>query len=116
MTDRTRRLFPPEEDAKILAMIAAGIPLREIAAAIGRLASSVGSRVRKLQGKPAAPSGLVMRKPQPSATASLGGQVRCLGGCGKIFDSPDRLRIRRCPTCKARRACSGLPDDYALRL
>lgn len=32
------------------------------------------------------------------------GYVRCLGGCGKMFQSPDRKRIRVCVDCKRNRA------------
>ncbi len=32
---------------------------------------------------------------------SVPGEVRCLGRCGKLFKSPDRVRIRICNKCKS---------------
>lgn len=39
------------------------------------------------------------------------GKVRCLGGCGREFNSPDRVRVRICPRCKGRRR-----DEYSPRV
>lgn len=46
-------------------------------------------------------------------------EVRCLGWCGQMFQSPDRMRIRICNACKARHrnaATGGGFDDYRLSL
>lgn len=38
------------------------------------------------------------------------GRVMCLGPCGKMFDSPDRVGHRFCPHCRTRRDNSKLGD------
>lgn len=46
-------------------------------------------------------------------------EVRCLGGCGQMFESPDRMRIRICNACKKRHrnaAIGGGFDDYRFSL
>lgn len=46
-------------------------------------------------------------------------EVRCLGGCGQMFKSPDRMRIRICRACKERHkdaAIRGGFDDFMLRM
>jgi hypothetical protein len=52
--------------------------------------------------------------PAPVAASGPGGMVKCLFGCGKTFNSPDRARIRCCPTCRRGKTQSrhGLPESW----
>lgn len=109
--------FTPEDDAKMLALSAAGKTGREIGEALGdRQASSVNKRLRMLKGWVPTPRThrAMGSKKAPGGTTQ--GVVKCLGGCGETFLSPDRLRIRICRVCKQRHANVGLPDSAALYL
>lgn len=102
-----RQLFTPEEDQRIKQMLSDGQSHKEIAETLKRAKGSVTGRVHKLLGRtpPSVPS-------QPRAPSGLRGKVSCLGGCGALFDSPDRLRIRMCPACKRTHGRSGLPEAF----
>lgn len=109
--------FTPEDDAKMLALSAAGKTGREIGEALGdRQASSVNNRLRMLKGwvPTPRPHRAMGAKKAPGGTTQ--GVVKCLGGCGGEFLSPDRLRIRICPVCKKRNVDFRLPDSQALYL
>jgi hypothetical protein len=94
---RNRR-FQPEEDKRILAMSASGKTLRFMAMALDRNSSSIKYRLELLK------RGFDLRRVTPIAEKKtkqdLSGVVRCLGGCEKNWLSPDRFRIRICPSCK----------------
>lgn len=74
-----------------------------------RVASNLGisvHAVRQLTGKaPRRVNRGTTRRREP--TAKTGERVRCLGGCGGSFDSPDRRTCRICPTCTKRNAAAG---------
>lgn len=113
----TRTRFSPEEDRQMLGMSAAGKSGRQIAEALGRQVSGINERLRKLRGHPKrqrqAP---VNRKRGLSEADLVAGEAKCLGGCGQMFHSPDRKRVRICPSCKRGARCSGLPEAFALAL
>lgn len=140
MRRRLSTPWGPGEEALLLAMDGAGSTIVEIAAVLGRPYSSVYGKLRVLQ-KPAAvmvpavaPAAAVAAAvaqveapapaPAPAAAPApapgsvrTDGMVRCLGGCGQMWHSPDRLRIRRCPRCRGRtgKGASGM-SEHALRL
>lgn len=94
--------WSPEHDQRALKMNAQGFSCGEIADALGRSKSSVTRRLQGLYGstaRPPAAPGQKGPKAKPEIT-----WVKCLGGCGGTFQSPDRMRIRVCPKCKARPA------------
>jgi hypothetical protein len=126
----------PEEGQKIQALRAAGSSYFDIALELNRSAGGIWLYLRRLAGLPikpervcgkppavspppavsvAAPQVAVRRKSRGLAKHQAG-EVKCLGGCGKIFASPDRLRIRICPVCKHRHRQDALPTNYALHL
>ena len=111
-----RGRFSPAEDAFIVQRRAAGNTYGEIARAMQCSPSAIADRVRLLASpgaQPAVQSQAVRAAPRPRV-APLGGEVRCLGGCGGRFHSPDRLRIRICPRCKADANRCALPEAYAV--
>jgi hypothetical protein len=119
MTPRSERRvrFTPEDDAKMLALSAAGKTGREIGEALGdRQASAVNNRLRMLKGwvPTPRPHRALGSKQAPAGAAQ--GVVKCLGGCGGTFLSPDRKRVRICPVCKKRHADFGLPASAAIYL
>ena len=97
----------PEEDKKILAMSAAGMLQREIAEKIGRSRSAVSSRLAILHNK--------TRAELQSSKREL---VRCLGGCGKMFQSENRCTNRICNRCKQRHQeySGGMAENFSIRL
>jgi DNA-binding transcriptional MerR regulator len=99
MTYARRRWFTSEDDAEILRGLAAGVSLAEIAMSLDRQRGSVENRVRLIKGLRSTSEYVSAKLPNAN---DLSGEVRCLGGCGKRFVSPDRLRIRVCNTCKKR--------------
>jgi hypothetical protein len=110
--------FTPEDDAKMLALSAEGKTGREIGLALGdRQASSVNNRLRMLKGWVPTPRvrGATAAKKAPGGQGKMG-VVKCLGGCGGTFLSPDWLRIRICKVCKQRNGQMGLPDSAAMYL
>ena len=131
-----RRAFTPQEDQRILDLFASGRNYDEIAELVGRSPSSIGGHLRALLRRAPALARVRIKKnvvpsvkaprPRPPATTPPpakplpppgDGWVRCLGGCGQMWDSPDRLRIRICPACKrSTNHNSGLSAAYALRL
>lgn len=127
----------PEESQKIQALRAAGSSIGDIARDLNRSINGIWTHLRRLAGLPIKPERVRAKPPaavsQPPAVSvaappvakrrkSRGlakhqaGGVKCLGGCGKIFASPDRLRIRICPVCKHRHRQDALPTTYALHL
>ncbi len=112
---RTRIPFKPEEDRLMLELRTLGASYEAIARHLQRGgASSVKSRVAKLLGLPPPPPKALSRLQTP---AEPGGIVRCLGGCGQTFASPDRCRIRICPNCKKRRSRDDVfSTEYGLQL
>jgi len=115
-TQHQHGVFSPAEDAFILRSKAAGATNTEIATALSCSPSTIANRVRLIAppgAQPVAPSQAVPAAPRPQV-APLGGEVRCLGGCGGRFHSPDRLRIRICPRCKADANRCALPEAYAV--
>ncbi|MEF8746683.1 MAG: helix-turn-helix domain-containing protein [Candidatus Accumulibacter propinquus] len=130
----------PEESLKIQALRAAGSSIDDIAVELNRSGNGIWLHLRRLAGLPtktgkvrAKPLAPAVSPPPPTAVSvaappvakrrkSRGlakhqaGEVKCLGGCGKIFASPDRLRIRICPVCKHRHRQDALPTNYALHL
>ena len=127
----------PEESQKIQALRAAGSSIDDIAVELNRSNNGIWTHLRRLAGLPlkpekarakppaavspppavsvAAPQVAVRRKSRGLAKHQAG-EVKCLGGCGKIFASPDRLRIRICPVCKHRHRQDALPTNSALHL
>ena len=120
----------PEESQKIQALRAAGCSLSDIALELNRSGAGIWRHLRCLAGlpvramPPAAPPPAVsvaepavaVRRKSRGLVKHQAGEVKCLGGCGKIFASPDRLRIRVCPVCKHRHRQDALPTNYALHL
>lgn len=98
----TRRPFSADEDARLLALLRQGKTYTLIGGLLGRRTSTVRSRLLLLRSRmtDAAP----IRKSIAHQDAGAGGRVRCLGGCGQTFLSPDRCRIRVCPVCKKHRS------------
>ncbi len=115
-----------EEDAQLIRWRAEGRSIMAISEAMNRQSSSVCYRLRLLLGLPKSPSAvkgyvrpslphneerkngkqedLADQKRTIQKARSMAGVCKCLGGCGKTFLSPDRLRIRVCPVCKKREA------------
>lgn len=93
-----KRRFTPEEDKRIVEMSKSGKTLAFIALTLGRNSSSVKYRLQLLV------RGFDFRRETPivekKEKTDLSGVVRCLGGCEKNWLSPDRFRIRICPSCK----------------
>lgn len=117
LRSETRVRFTPEDDAKMLALSAAGKTGREIGQALGdRPARSVNRRLRMLKGWAPTPRPPLAMGAKKAPGGTTQGVVKCLGGCGKEFLSPDRLRIRVCKVCKQRNANVGLPDSATLYL
>lgn len=127
----------PEESQKIQALRAAGYSIGDIALEVNRSGCGIWTHLRRLAGLPLKPekvraNPLAAVSPPPAVSAAAPpvavrrksrglvklnvGEVKCLGGCGKTFHSPDRLRIRICPECKKRHRQGGLPSTYALAL
>lgn len=111
---RTRRPFTPEEDRVMLELQSLGLSYEKISRHLQRnSASSVKDRIRKLLGRPPPPKALS----RPKTSTDPGGVVRCLGGCGKTFASPDRCRIRICPVCRKRESRTDVfATEHALHL
>lgn len=121
MTPRSERRvrFTPEDDAKMLALSAAGKTGREIGQALGdRQASSINNRLRLLRGLVRPPRPELARVAEKAPGGAAQGVVKRLGGCGGTFLSPDRFRIRICRSCKKRASerGSGLPEAFALAI
>jgi len=125
---KTRR-FSGDEDRLLMRLRGEGMTFAAIGHLMNRPQSSVGNHFRRLQRKSGDRPPLLSRRVEvadpdhdldPVETfvyRSPDGEVRCLGGCGKTFHSPDRMRIRICPTCKnseERRGCSYA--EFSLRL
>lgn len=119
----------PEESQKIQALRAAGCSLSDIALELNRSGAGIWGHLKRLAGLPvramppaALPPAVNVAQPAVAVRKSRGlvkrnaGEVKCLGGCGKTFASPDRLRIRICPLCKHRHQNDALPSTYALHL
>jgi len=81
------------------------MPRQTVATRIVRLRENLGEHFLPRRHKP--PDGEHSTTPRQSAHNDRAGRVRCLGGCGQHFDSPDRCRIRICPKCKAKHRESG---------
>jgi hypothetical protein len=92
-----RRWFTAEDDAEILEGLESGVSFNEIALSLDRNRGSVQNRARLLHGLQSTSPYVSPKAPKAN---DLAGKVRCLGGCNKLFLSPDRLRIRVCPYCK----------------
>jgi hypothetical protein len=121
----TNHVFTAADDAAMLDLRRQGHSFAAIALLLGLAKSSVGTRVRMLGGK--LPPSKLQRAEERASARQEGGQVArksdasgwclCLGGCNKKFLSPDRLRIRICPTCKKRTAWqSGQVGEFHLSL
>ena len=107
----TNHKFTAADDAAILDLHRQGNSFYKIALLTGFARSSVGARLGILSGK--LPPSKVQRAEERARARQEGvvarqseaaGWCRCLGGCGKTFLSPDRLRIRVCPVCKRKNA------------
>jgi hypothetical protein len=120
----------PEESQKIQALRAAGCSLSDIALELNRSGSGIWGHLKRLAGLPVramppaalppavsvAQPAVAVRRKSRGLVKRHAGEVKCLGGCGKTFASPDRLRIRICPVCKKRHRQDALPTNYALHL
>lgn len=109
-----RHLFTADEDREILRLRNSGMSHVQIAKTTGLNLSSIHSRISLLNCKG-------VRNPDDvdRAVQTKREMVRCLGGCGQMFSSPDRMRIRVCQVCKERHRDSvvrGSFDDFMLRL
>lgn len=127
-----RQYLTAEQGATIKAMHDAGMSFKDISAETGIPVGSVHRHVKKAKGLPAMPSDeIAARAAHAKAKREQYARlfpfmrqktsvemVRCLGGCGQMFASPDRMRIRVCKTCKERHRAGGINDasDFSLRL
>jgi len=120
LTDASQRhqrvRFSPAEDTFILQRRAAGNTYGEIARALQCSTSAIANLARLLAppgAQPVAQSQAVQAAKRPRSYP-LGGEVLCLGGCGRKWLSPDRMRIRICPQCKQlqSRGGSGIPEAH----
>ena len=77
------------------------MPRQTVATRICRLRDNLGEELVPRRHRVAAGEHRnTVMKPRPGDQAGL---VRCLGGCDKHFNSPDRCRIRICPSCRNNR-------------
>lgn len=129
--NRISRPFSQQDGNTVMAMRAAGMTFVEISKETGFAVGSMHTIMSKAAGKPvisrsieqkaaraiadrkarAIAKGPVKRKSAPLE------MVRCLGGCEQQFPSPDRMRIRICPSCKsAHKNISTAAEDFRLCL
>ena len=103
----SRRLWTPDQDAVLLAMLATGKTQQAIAAALGRPISSIPSRLEKLQERKRAPQ--LLGEPSPTmphgqrSCVKEGGlgdrkQRKCLN-CQRPFESAHCMN-RLCAVCR----------------
>ncbi len=124
-----RRNFTPDDGLSVAELRNSGMSYPEISAHTGIALGSMHRLMRIAEGAPVDASDekrakkLADRKKYaelyPFRRETKGGsEVRCLGGCGQMFQSPDRMRIRICRACKERHrnsVFSGSFDDFSLR-
>lgn len=110
-------------DRQIIDLFAAGSTLTEIAATLGNTIArqTVATRLCRLRDQLG--EDIVPRRrndcrslPRDSLSnpADPSGIVRCLGGCGQHFRSPDRCRIRICSRCKSKHAETSSLTEHRL--
>ena len=88
------------------------MPRQTVATRICRLRDNLGEELVPRRHRVAAGEhSNTAKQPMPGDRAGL---VRCLGGCGDHFNSPDRCRIRICPECKSKRRLTteGLTEHH----
>ena len=123
----------PDEGQKIQAMRAAGSSISKISVALKRSQSGILYYLRRMAGQKIEPRRRSATPPKAKSVATppaaigrqshglnlkrFSGLVKCLGGCGGTFQSPDRMRIRICQGCKERQRKAGIPAaGYTLHL
>ena len=106
---RADSAITPEVEELIMKMSDAGISYRVIADRIGRAHSTVSNRITQIrQRRKQAESGMAAGKRE---------LVRCLGGCGKMFQSENRCTNRICNRCKQRHReySGGMAENFSIR-
>ena len=106
---RADSAITPEVEELIMKMSDAGISYRVIADRIGRAHSTVSNRITQIrQRRKQAESGMAAGKRE---------LVRCLGGCGKMFQSENRCTNRICNRCKQRHReySGGMAENFSVR-
>ncbi len=110
-------------DSQIIDLFAAGSTLTEIAATLGNTIAkqTVATRICRLRdqlGEDIVPRRRndcrSLAKESLSNPADPSSIVRCLGGCGQHFRSPDRCRIRICSRCKSKHAETSSLTEHRL--
>ena len=127
---QVKRNFTPDDGLAVAELRNSGMSYPEISAHTGFALGSINRLMHIADGTPIDASDeksakrLADRKKYVelhpfNRETKVGSEVRCLGGCGQMFQSPDRMRIRICNACKARHrnaATGGGFDDYRLSL
>lgn len=127
---QVKRNFTPDDGLVVAELRNAGMSYPEISAHTGFALGSIHRLMHIADGTPIDASDekrakkLADRKKYAELhpfrrETKQSAEVRCLGGCGQMFQSPDRMRIRICNACKNRHrnaATGGGFDDYRLIL
>jgi len=108
--ESTVSYITPEEEELIIKMSDAGISYSVIADRIGRARSTVSNRLTQIRQR--------RKQAEAGISAAKSELVRCLGGCGKLFQSENRCTNRICNRCKRRHQeySGGMDENFSIRL
>jgi len=108
--ESTVSYITPEEEELIIKMSDAGISYSVIADRIGRARSTVSNRLTQIRQR--------RKQAEAGISAAESELVRCLGGCGKLFQSENRCTNRICNRCKRRHQeySGGMDENFSIRL